>query len=89
MVEGEVIPGKVFLAGEDRELSPVLLGVKQRPIDENLPAIALRHRVKYLPTFQRSAQIELRNAQVHKVFAMTLLLTDFHTGRLSSSKPIP
>jgi hypothetical protein len=77
MVEGEVIPSKVFLPGADRERSAVLLGVKKCPIDEDLPAIALRHRMKYLPAFQRSAQIELRGAQLHKVPATTHLLTDF------------
>jgi hypothetical protein len=77
MVEGEVISSKVFLSGADRERSAVLLGVKKSPIDEDLPAIALRHRMKYLPAFKRSAQIELRNAQLHKVLATTHLLTDF------------
>ena len=73
MVESEVTPREVFLASADVKRPAMLLGVKKCPIDKDLPAIAFGHRVKYLPAFKCSSQIELHNAQLHKILTIHFL----------------
>jgi len=89
VVEGEVVPSKVLLSGANVKRSAGLLGVKKFPIDEDLPTIPLRHRVKDLPAFKRSVQIEFRKPQLHKILAAIHLLIDFTRVDQARADPYP
>jgi hypothetical protein len=59
MIEREVTSSKVLLPGLDTKLGAPLLNPKQRAIDQDLPAIPVRQRVKNLATLECPTKVEL------------------------------